>query len=78
VLHAIDGGRSYRWIACDPGISKNTVADIGQIRRISSPAGTAPDIAMDWPKTLALVVSIQALTVIVVLQTNGIQGLSRS
>ena len=28
VLHAIDGGRSYRWIARDLGISKNTVADI--------------------------------------------------
>ena len=28
VLQAIDGGRSYRWIARDLGISKNTVADI--------------------------------------------------
>ncbi len=28
VLHAIDGGKSYRWIARDLGISKNTVADI--------------------------------------------------
>ena len=28
VLHAIDGGRSYRWIARDLGISKNTVTDI--------------------------------------------------
>ena len=28
VLHAIDGARSYRWIARDLGISKNTVADI--------------------------------------------------
>ena len=28
VLHAIDGGRSYRWISRDLGISKNTVADI--------------------------------------------------
>ena len=28
VLHAIDGGRSYRWIARDLGISKNTVAEI--------------------------------------------------
>ena len=28
VLHAIDGGRSYRWIARDLGISKNTVAAV--------------------------------------------------
>ena len=28
VLHAIVGGKSYRWIARDFGISKNTVADI--------------------------------------------------
>ena len=28
VLHAIVGGKSYRWIARDLGISKNTVADI--------------------------------------------------
>ena len=28
VLHAVDHGRSYRWIARDLGISKNTVADI--------------------------------------------------
>ena len=28
VLNAIDGGRSYRWIARDLGISKNTVTDI--------------------------------------------------
>ena len=28
VLHAVDGGRSYRWIARDLGISKNTVTDI--------------------------------------------------
>ena len=28
VLHAIDGGKSYRWIPRGPGISKNTVADI--------------------------------------------------
>ena len=28
VLHAIDGGKSYRWIARDLGISKNTVTDI--------------------------------------------------
>ena len=27
VLHAIDGGKSYRWIARDLGISKNTVAE---------------------------------------------------
>ena len=28
VLNAIDGGRSYRWVARDLGISKNTVTDI--------------------------------------------------
>ena len=28
VLHAIDGGKSYRWIPRGPGVSKNTVADI--------------------------------------------------
>jgi transposase len=28
VLQAIEDGRSYRWIACDLGISKNTVTDI--------------------------------------------------
>ena len=28
VLHAIDGGKSYRWIPRDLGISKNTVTDI--------------------------------------------------
>lgn len=28
VLQAIEGGRSYRWIARDLGISKNTVSDI--------------------------------------------------
>ena len=28
VLHAVDDGRSYRWIAQDLGISKNTVAEI--------------------------------------------------
>ena len=28
VLNAIAGGRSYRWIARDLGISKNTVTDI--------------------------------------------------
>ena len=28
VLHAIDGGKSYGWIARDLDISKNTVADI--------------------------------------------------
>ena len=28
VLNAIDGGRSYRWIAHDLGISKNTVTVI--------------------------------------------------
>ena len=33
VLHAIDGGKSYRWIARDLGISKNTVADIVQRHR---------------------------------------------
>ena len=26
-LQAVDGGRSYSWIACDLGISKNAVAD---------------------------------------------------
>ena len=28
VLHAVDGGKSYRWIARDLGISKSTVIDI--------------------------------------------------
>ena len=35
VLHAIDGGRSYRWIARDLGISKNTVVDIVKRHRAS-------------------------------------------
>ena len=48
VLHAIDGGKSYRWIARDLGISKNTIADIvkrhraNPQRRISPPAGLDP------------------------------------
>ena len=47
VLHAIDGGRSYHWIARDLGISKNTVADIVKRhretqRRISPPTGLDP------------------------------------
>ena len=28
VIHAVEDGRSYRWIARDLGISKNTVLDI--------------------------------------------------
>ena len=43
VLNAIDGGRSYRWIARDLGISKNTVTvilklvfDSRKIKRIVS------------------------------------------
>ena len=35
VLHAIDGGRSYRWIARDLGISKNTVLDIVKRHRVN-------------------------------------------
>ena len=41
-------GRSYRWIARDLGISKNTVADIihrhksNDTIRISTPSGTEP------------------------------------
>ena len=36
VLHAIDGGKSYRSIARDLGISKNTVADIVKRHRANS------------------------------------------
>ena len=35
VLHAVGDGRSYRWIARDLGISKNTVADIVERHRES-------------------------------------------
>ena len=33
VLQAVSEGRSYRWIARDPGISKNTVLDVAKRRR---------------------------------------------
>ena len=36
VLHAVDDGRSYRWIARDLGISKNTVTDIVKRHRTTS------------------------------------------
>ena len=36
VLHAVDDGRSYRWIARDLGISKNTVADIVKRHRANA------------------------------------------
>ena len=36
VLHAVDDGRSYRWIARDLGISKNTVTDIVKRHRAKS------------------------------------------
>ena len=36
VLHAVDDGRSYRWIARDLGISKNTVTDIVKRHRATS------------------------------------------
>ena len=48
VLHVIDGARSYRWIARDLAISKNTVTDIvkrhraNPWRRISPPTGLDP------------------------------------
>ena len=51
-LNAIAGGRSYRWIARDLGISKNTVTDIVKRhwaipyqRRISPPTGLDPSNA---------------------------------
>ena len=36
VLHAVGDGRSYRWIARDLGISKNTVADIVKRHRANA------------------------------------------
>ena len=36
VLHAIDGGRSYRWVDRTLGISKNTVADIVKRNRANA------------------------------------------
>lgn len=36
VLEAVEAGRSYRWIARDLGISKNTVADIVKRQRQNS------------------------------------------
>ena len=53
VLNAIDGGRSYRWIARNLGLSKNTVTVIVKRhwanpyqRRISPPAGLDPYLMM--------------------------------
>ena len=37
VIEAVEDGRSYRWIACDLGISKNTVADIVKRHRAAEP-----------------------------------------
>ena len=46
VLHAVDGGRSHRWIARDLGIGRNTIADIVKRHRAngsqSAPAYTQP------------------------------------
>ena len=46
VLHTVGDGRSYRWIAHDLGISKNTVADIAKRHRESledfAPCRTRP------------------------------------
>ena len=48
VLHAVDDGRSYRWIARDLGISKNTVADIVKRHRANpydfGPTRTRPPL----------------------------------
>ena len=51
VLNAIDGGRSYRWIARALGLSKNTVTVIvkrhrANPRRISPPTGLDPYLMM--------------------------------
>ena len=46
VLHAIDGGKSYGWIARDLGISKNTVADIVKRHR-ANPLARISQCAME-------------------------------
>ncbi|MFG6518870.1 recombinase family protein [Sulfitobacter sp. 1A13368] len=44
VLQAIKEGRSYRWIARDLGISKNTVSDI--VKRNRQEASSSPTVGV--------------------------------
>ena len=49
VLHAIDGGRNYRWIVRDLGISKNTVANIVKRHRANPQRRISPPMDVTTP-----------------------------